>query len=357
MGTTVVMGGVHASALPEEAAEHCDSVVIGEGENMWPRVLEDFMNGQLEKFYKNSRFVDVNAIPFARRDLLVKDQYITTNIIQASRGCPYKCEFCSVSEMFGTRTRLRSIARVIEEIKGMDDKALIFADDNLAINTDYSRELFTQMIPLKKVWTGEASWTIADHPDLLDIMKQSGCVGLLIGFESIRPQDNVRKMSNQKTMKELYVEAIKKIHDKGLIVFGTFIFGFDNDDERVFGETMEFINRADIEYVSVAPLVPYPGTPLYRRLLNENRVIVKDWRNYIYNPPGICFEPRNLTRSQIRENLRRMYLEAYSFKRLLLLTIRMLKRYRKPVVAVRLLIIAIVLRRRNRFRWHETSEN
>jgi radical SAM superfamily enzyme YgiQ (UPF0313 family) len=156
-----------------------------------------------------------------------------------------RIKLISASVYKGTRD-LVYYPRVPNKIMFPSLGLLIIADDNLAINTDYSRELYTQMIPLKRVWTGEASWTIADHPDLLDVMKQSGCVALLIGFESIRPQDNVRKMSNQMTMLELYVEAIRKIHERGLIVFGTFIFGFDNDDESVFSETMEFINRANI---------------------------------------------------------------------------------------------------------------
>lgn len=351
-GVAVVLGGVHASSVPEEAALHCDSVVIGEAENIWPKLLKDFKKSSLQKVYRDNGFIDLDSIPLPRRDLLKKDQYLTTNIIQASRGCPIKCEFCSVSDLFGDKTRFRSVDKVIEEIKTMDDQMIAFMDDNLAANIPYMRELFTKMIPLRKNWMGEASWTIANNPELLEIVSKSGCKALLIGFESIHHQDNIKKFSRQDDMQTLYSEAIKRIHSKGIIVFGTFIFGFDNDDEDIFNETLEFILKTNIEYVRLGTLIPFPGTPLHRRLTKENRIIETDWRNYIYDPPGICFEPIKLNSGQIRNNMKRMYKKIYSIRRILLTSLRMLNRYRKISFVIGLLSISFSNRRRSWFEWY-----
>lgn len=351
-GVTVVLGGVHASAVPEEAALHCDSLVIGEAENIWPELLNDVRNGNLKKVYRDEGFVDMDSIPLPRRDLLKKDQYVTTNIIQASRGCPIKCEFCSVSDLFGSKTRFRSVDRVIDEIKTMDDQMIVFSDDNLSANIPYMRELFTKMIPLKKRWIGEASWTIANNPELLEIVRKSGCKGLLIGFESIHQQDNIKKVSRQNDMQTLYSEAIRRIHKKGIIVLGTFIFGFDNDNEDVYDETLRFILKSNIEYVRLGTLIPFPGTPLYRRLKKENRIIETDWRNYIYDPPGICFEPTNLDNGLIRSNLKGMYKKIYSIRRILLTSFRMLNRYRDISFVIGLLIISFSYRRRSWYTWN-----
>ena len=351
-GVAVVLGGVHASAVPEEAALHCDSVVIGEAENIWPKLLLDLKNNRLQKVYRDNGFIEMDSIPFPRRDLLKKEHYITTNIIQASRGCPIKCEFCSVSDLFGNKTRFRSVDKVIEEIKTMDDQMIVFSDDNLAANIPYIRELFTKMIPLRKNWIGEASWTIANNPELLEIVRKSGCKGLLIGFESIHHQDNIKKVSRQNDLQTLYSEAIKRIHSKGIIVLGTFIFGFDNDDEDIFNETLEFILKTNIEYVRLGTLIPFPGTQLHRRLTKENRIIETDWRNYIYDPPGICFEPTKLNSDQIRNNLKGMYKKIYSIRRILLTSLRMLSRYRKISFVIGLLTISFSNRRRSWFEWY-----
>jgi len=356
-GITVVMGGVHASALPEEAIQHCDSVVVGEAESIWPQLLKDFQLGKLKKVYKNNGLIDIDIVPIPRRDLLNKNHYVTTNIIQATRGCPFNCEFCSVSDLFGSKTRFRSVDKVIEEIKTMDDQIIVFADDNLATNVSYMRELFTRMIPLKKHWIGEASWTIANNPDILNIISKSGCKGLLIGFESIRNQDYIKKVSRQKDMKNLYFESIKKLHKKGIIVFGTFIFGFDNDDYDIFPETLDFIIKSKIEFVRLGTLIPFPGTLLYRRLLKEKRIFENDWRNYIYDPPGLCFEPKHIKNQDIRINIKKMYKRVYSLRRILILNLWMFLRYKSISKLRRLYLISLSYRKRIRFEWFKLDIN
>jgi len=297
----------------------------------------------------------LNCIHVPRMDLLKKKHYVTKNIIQASRGCSFNCEFCSVGELFGSRIRHRSVDKVIEEIKTLDDQIIIFSDDNLASNIPYSRELFTRMIPLKRKWIGEASWTISENSELLDIMVRSGCKALLIGFESLNHQANIKKLSGKRDIISFYKEVIKKIHDKGIIIFGTFIFGFDNDDCDIFKKTLSFILKSNIEFVTLAPLIPYPGTPLHKRLIRECRITETDWRCYIYEPPGICFAPLKITKEEIRVNLKMMYRKIYSPKRILFFVLRMLKRYRNLETVIRLLIISMALRRRTCFEWGESS--
>jgi radical SAM superfamily enzyme YgiQ (UPF0313 family) len=346
-GITVALGGVHVSAMPEEAAEFADSVVIGEAENIWPMLLEDFKNGNLKKFYKSDDFVDLAKIPVPRRELLNKKNYISTNVVQASRGCPQGCEFCSVERFFGKKTRFRPVDQVIEEIKGMDrQKFLLFTDDNLIVNPSYLKKLLTALIPLKRRWLGEASWRIGHDPELLKLLKASGCLGLFIGFESIRSQQNIKKTSASSDIKKAYLETIKNLHRNKIGVCGALIFGFDNDDISSFDETLRFCLEADIDIVQFSSLVPYPGTPLFERLAGEDRLITRDWARFTYEPPGKVFRPKNMTCEELEENIGRIYREFYSYKRLVPRLTRALFRYRNPISVFYLFLIFRNFRKR-----------
>lgn len=345
---TVVMGGVHVSAMPEEAAEHADAIVIGEAEETWPQLLADFRDKNLKKVYKANNYVDLSTIPIARRDLLDKKHYITKNVIQASRGCPLNCEFCSVGDLFGRKIRFRPVKNVIEEIKTMDNQVVLFTDDNLAINKAYAEKLFTSLIPLKRDWVGETSYTIANDPELLRLARKSGCRGLLIGFESICEQKNVQKVSRYRDMKSVYMKAIDKIHKSGIAIVGAFIFGFDNDDESIFNETLNFAMESDIEILELNTLIPYPGTPLYSRLKKENRIFEDDWRKYTYYPPGICFHSKQMYPETILSNLGRIYRKFYSFKLIIPRLKNAWKRFKNLKMVVFLLVISLGNRRRIR---------
>lgn len=346
-GITVVMGGVHVSAMPEEAAEHADSVVIGEAEIIWPGLLEDFKKGALKKFYRADDFVDLSELPVPRRELLNKKIYISTNVVQASRGCPQGCEFCSVERFFGKKTRFRPVEDVIEEIKGMDrQKFLLFTDDNLIVNPPYLKTLLTALIPLKRKWLGEASWRIGHDPELLELLKKSGCLALFIGFESIRSQPYTKKTSAKSDIKRAYNETVRNLHKNRIGVCGAMIFGFDNDDLSSFDETLRFCLEADIDIVQFSSLVPYPGTPLYERLTREDRIISRDWTKYTYEPPGKVFNPRNMTFEELEENIGRIYREFYSYKRLVPRLARAMLRYRNPVWVTYLFLVFRNFRKR-----------
>jgi radical SAM superfamily enzyme YgiQ (UPF0313 family) len=346
-GITVVMGGVHVSAMPEEAVEHADSVVIGEAENIWPKLLEDYKGGSLKKFYKADGLMDLTHLPFPRRELLNKKIYISTNVVQASRGCPQGCEFCSVGRFFGEKTRFRPVEEVIEEIKGMDKKKfLFFTDDNLISNPAYLKKLLTALIPLKRKWVGEASWTIGHNLELLKLMKKSGCLGLLIGFESIRKQPHTKKTSLSRDPKKAYMKTIENLQKNRIAVCGTLIFGFDNDDFSSFDETLRFCIEADMDVAQFSSLIPFPGTPLFERLTREGRLLTRDWSKFTYEPPGKVFHPKNMTCDELEKNIGRIYREFYSYRRLLPKLIKTLIRYRSLASAFYFFLIFRNFRKR-----------
>jgi len=238
-GTTVVIGGIHASALPEEAAEHADSVVIGEAEGLWGRVLNDFRKGTLVKFYKHETIPDISTLPMPNRSILRGKRYLTKNVCQLSRGCPYRCIFCSVTKFFGNKFRVRNEDLVIKEIKSMNGNFLIFVDDNIFGDYEYATRLLKKMIPLGKKWVSQCTLHLADNSELLNLAAKSGCIGMFIGLESIS-KDSLRA-SGKPIKFERYKEMIHRIMDSGIGIDGSFIFGFDNEDTSIFEKTIEFI--------------------------------------------------------------------------------------------------------------------
>ncbi len=346
-GIPVVMGGAHVSAMPDEAGEHADSVVIGEAENIWTGLLEDFKSGSLKKFYRSDELADLTKLPVPRRELLNKKVYISTNVVQASRGCPQGCEFCSVERLFGKKTRFRPVEQVIEEIKGMDrQRFLLFTDDNLIINPPYLRKLLTALIPLKRKWLGEASWRIGHDPELLKLMRKSGCLGLFIGFESIRSQPNTKKTSTNSDMKKAYMKTIQNLHKNRIAVCGALIFGFDNDDLSSFDETLRFCLEADVDVAQFSSLVPFPGTPLFERLVEEGRIITRDWSKFTYEPPEKVFRPKKMTCEELEKNIGRIYREFYAYKRLVPRLTRSLFRYRSLISLFYLYLVFMNFRKR-----------
>ncbi len=349
-GIPVVTGGVHVSAMPDEATGHSDSVVIGEAEIVWPELLRDFKNGALKKRYKADGFIDLAKIPRARMELLNRKHYITTNVIQASRGCSFGCEFCSIEKMFGKKTRFRPVEHVIGEIKAMKkQKVLLFTDDNLIINPSYARELFTAVKPLKRYWMGEASWTIGNKPEILKLMKESGCIGLLIGFESIHEQAHTKKVSKHKDMREAYMKTIKALHENQIVVVGAFVFGFDNDNISTLDETLNFCLETNIDIAEFNGIIPFPGTPLYSRLSKEGRIFTREWEKYTYEPPGKVFHLKNMSNDELNHNIHRIYRDFYSYKRIFPRLIRALFLYKNIFKVFYLFIIFLGFRKKTDF--------
>lgn len=310
-GISVVMGGLHASSLPQETKQHVDAVLIGEAEGVWKKLLHDFQNGHLKPFYKSNHFCSFEAQPHPRLDLLKKKRYWTINCVQATRGCPFSCDFCSVAHFFGNTYRYRPVDEVIEEIKSLPPGYFTFVDDNIMGKPTYAKELFQKLTPLKRKWTSQGSLNMAKDTKLLKMAKDSGCSALFVGIESLS-QDNLSSMNKSINHVSQYEEAIKKIRDHGIMVAGSFIFGFDYDDEAVFERTVKFCEKNKIELPIFFILTPAPGTRLYQRMEKEGRILHKDWSKY--NGSNVVFKPKLLSEETLSSGYGWAFREIYSYQ-------------------------------------------
>lgn len=289
-GIPVVLGGWHVTFCPDEAQAHADAVVVGEADDVWEGLLDDFERGALRARYVSRNDTDLARYPRVRRELLAGRRYRVTNLVQATRGCPYRCSFCSVTTV-NPKYRRRPVADVVAELAALPGRRAFFIDDNLFIHRAYTRELFRAMAPLGKRWIGEASIDLADDPELLDLAVASGMRGLLVGFESVVP-DSLREMNKHRTNTAArYREQIHALQSRGIGVLAMFTFGFDHDGPDVFGETLEFCEQADVACASFGVLTPFPGTPVFERLSAAGRLRTRDWRRYdmqtvVYDLPG-----------------------------------------------------------------------
>jgi len=309
-GIPVVMGGPHASSLPLEAKEYVDAVVIGEAENVWEGLIEDYKKGCLKPFYKEDTFCSMERLPFPRLDLLRKDAYMTVNCVQTTRGCPHQCDFCHVTHFFGKTYRCRPVEEVIEEVKRLDGEFVVFIDDNIAGNRHYARELFTQLKPLKKKWASQASMTLTRDPELLKLAAESGCVSLFIGVESLS-SENLKEVNKTFNQVSQFEEAMKALHDHDIMILAGFIFGLDHDDEGVFERTLRFCERNRIELPTFFILTPLPGTALFQRMESEGRLLHKDWGQY--NGATVVFKPRLMTEETLQRGFNWACKEGYSW--------------------------------------------
>ncbi len=275
-GVKVVLGGTHPTLVPHEAIKHADSVCIGEAEGAWEEILADFKSGKLKKFYRNDDLCDLKGLPTPRRDLFEAKHYMPIDGIQVSRGCPLACDFCAVTTIFGHKYRVRPIKDVLAEIDTLKHRYLFFYDDNIAGNPRYSKELFRALIPYGKRWIGQATTTVTKDPELLKLMARSGCKGLLLGFESLS-DENLRRLHKRHNNPGQYKEVVRKLHDQGIAVDGAFVFGLDDDDSSVFEKTLEFAMDVELDIGQFNWLTPYPGTPVYNRLKEEDRLVHNQW--------------------------------------------------------------------------------
>ena len=307
-GTKVVMGGLHVSKLPEEAAQHCDTVAIGEGEPLWPLILHDFKLGRLQPRYRRpwgSAFDLANA-PMPRYDLLDPANY-NRFPVQTSRGCPFKCEFCASSIMLTPRYVHKPVARVIEEIREIKRRwrnpFIEIADDNTFADRQYGRRLAEAVAKEDVKWFAETDLSVAQDDELLSLMAQSGCRQILIGLESPMTAGlhGVEMKSNWKYRKhDFYREAIERIQSHGVTVNGCFVLGLDGDTEEVFDRIPQFVEETALYDVQITIQTPFPGTPLYARLLADGRLIEPgNWRKCTLF--DVNFHPLHMTRERLEQ--------------------------------------------------------
>ncbi len=314
-GVKVVMGGIHVSSLPEEALEHVDSVVVGEAEPVWAKLLLDIEKGELKSIYRSESLVDMRGMPIPCRNLLNRKMYVTGfNTIQATRGCPFNCEYCAVTAFFGRKYRTRPITEVIDEIRGFDTKDFVFVDDNITGQKSFAKELFQSLIPLNRTWGGQASINIAKDDELLSLYAKSGGKYVFIGFESLSEQ-NLEKMNKSWNSPDAYKEAIRKIHGAGINILGSFIFGLDEDDTSVFKRTYDFIMETKIDAAQFNILTPFPGTRLYETMNKDGRITDSDWARY--HTGEVIFSPKSMTADELQQGYYALFRKTYTWSNIL----------------------------------------
>ncbi|MFZ2088775.1 MAG: radical SAM protein, partial [Desulfobaccales bacterium] len=262
-GKTVVIGGYHATALPAEAAKHADIVVLGEAEGLWPQILLEMENGGAKQSnYQNADMIDMRNMAIPRRELLNRDMYTVLSTLQATRGCPFDCNYCAVTKFFGRSYRWRPVDEVVAEISNQPDKRWMFLDDNLIGNVKYAKELFRGLIPLGITWGAQASFTLTKDAELMDLYAAGGGRFVFIGFESVSAEA-LKSAGKGMNRPEEYAEGIRQLHRRGITIMGSFMFGLDGDDLGVFKRTVDFVNATKIDVVLYHILTPFPGTRLY----------------------------------------------------------------------------------------------
>ena len=310
-GVKVVLGGYHPTALPNEAKQHADSVVLSEAELTWPNVLKDAENGKLKPFYGPNPDFDMAKIPAIRRDLIRHNPIL--GAVQSTRGCANRCEFCAIGSFCKHGVKQRPVKNVVNEIKQMPNKIFIIHDPHLTVNRKYALELFKELIrnKVRKNWVANGTTNVLNKVDdeFLNLARKSGCVEWFVGFESISQKalNGIKKTHNKV---EDFKRMINRIHSHGMSVQGGIIFGFDEDTPDIFDTTLEKMNEFDMDVVEINILTPYPGTPLFDRLERQKRILTKDWSRY--NQVDVVFQPKNMSVKELYEGARKVSKEFYS---------------------------------------------
>lgn len=311
-GKTVVLGGPHVTLVPEESVNHADAIVVGYAEDTWPELLRDFARGALKREYRQAHdfSLDRPDMPFPRRDLFDGKAFLTQAVFEATRACSHDCEFCVVPSAWGKRQFQKPVSHIIEDIRRVGQKRILFVDLNLVSDKAYARELFTALVPLKVRWFGLATVLIAHDPELMELMARSGCRGLLLGLESISSASlgDANKRFNASVD---YKSLIAHLHELGIALQGCFVFGLDHDDLDVFDSTIEFAIDNAIDLPRFAILTPFPGTPLHARLASEGRILTRDWEKY--DGQHVVFQPKNMSTHELATGHERAWKGVYRY--------------------------------------------
>ncbi|MDW7670454.1 MAG: radical SAM protein [Bacillota bacterium] len=314
LGKTVVLGGVHPTLMPDEAAGHADVVMMGFSEQAFPAMLMDYQKGILKPRYEQKEDYTIHHRVIPRRDLLKRKRYITVNTVEAVRGCSLPCTFCAYPAAFGSTIHKRPVREVIAEIEALQSREVLFPDVNLIADRAYAVELFTAMIPLKKMWMGLVTSAVGVDDELIRLFRKSGCRGLLIGFESISQtsQQFIHKGVN-KVLE--YGELMKKLNQAGILVQGCFAFGADDEDESVFERTVEMVIKTKIDLPRYSILTPFPKTELFRQMEAENRIIERNWA--MYDVEHCVYLPKKMSKERLEAGTEWAWRETYTVSSIL----------------------------------------
>lgn len=311
-GARVVLGGLHVTSCPDECAEHADAIVVGEGVGVWERILRDVEGDRLEKVYSGSYREPYRNEPAPRRDLLPCDSFLTTSSLIATRGCHNRCDFCYLStEGLHLPYQTKRPAQIAAEILADDQPYAVFVDNNLGSKREYLRELCRELAPLERIWSAAISIDTTDDPDLVREMALAGCTGVFVGFESL-DADNIADSGKRSPRPDDYARRVALLHDHGIQVNASFVFGFDHDGPGVFARTVEWIEANRLECATFHILTPYPGTPLFARLEAEGRILHRDWT--LYDTAHVVFRPKGMTIAELAEGYAESYRRLFSHR-------------------------------------------
>lgn len=333
----VVIGGVHATLMPEEVAQWADSVVIGEGYHTWPRLIQDFDRGCLAPRYEDTQWLPLSGVATISDRVIAMTQEkrnYWTPYLEITRGCPRNCSFCTAIRVSGRVMRLRPVDEIVDEIQRRGINRFFLTDDNFGLNfrlnPDYMSQVFSALakLPLHN-WTAQSEASVCEYPELLEQARAAGCGKMLIGFESINPANRRELGGKGKGEVEEARRVIRKLHAHGIGVVGLFVFGFDSDTPAVFQETWEFIRDSELDGVSVTILTPYPGTDTRRRLEAERRLLPNiPWS--MHDTANVTYRPARMTVEQLREGYDWLCRKVYSPRQIATRGLRFLSRYPIP---------------------------
>jgi radical SAM superfamily enzyme YgiQ (UPF0313 family) len=334
-GIPVVMGGVHASMLPQEALQHVDAVVVGEAEEVWPGLIEDLKRGRMKRLYEGNDFFKPSNLPFPRRELLNEKFYFPLKLLETTRGCPHHCDFCGVSRFFGFRYRNRPIREIERELRTLFQEGpvmtpllknilslmsrdlpyflkrrlLYIIDSNVAGDRQFCLDLLSLLKQFDLLWYGHAPVSFAFDQRLLEGFAQSGCIAVNLGFESFSTT-NLKAMGKGFNQPSRYAEAVSRIHDQGIGVMGTFIVGLDDDDPGVFQRIIDFCIGSKLDWALTFIMAPYPGTDSFLRLEKEGRILCRDWEKY--DSLHVVYQPLGMSVEELEKGMRRTWKEVFS---------------------------------------------
>jgi radical SAM superfamily enzyme YgiQ (UPF0313 family) len=309
-GARVILGGLHVLSCPDEARPHADALAIGDGVQLWPVILGDVEAGRLRPRYEAGFERPYRDDPPPRRDLLPRQSFLTTTSLIATRGCHNRCGFCYLSTD-GLRMpyRMRDVEQVVAEFRADDQPYAVFIDNNLGSRPDYLRRLCRALAPLERIWSAAVTLDVTDDPSLIREMALAGCTGVFIGFESLA-DDNLREARKRTPRAEDYARRVALLHDHGIQVNGSFVLGFDLDGPDVFARTAEWIEVNRLECATFHILTPYPGTPLFRRLAAEGRLLHTDWD--LYDTAHVVFRPMLMSVEELAGGYAWLYRRLFS---------------------------------------------
>ncbi len=318
-GVKVVLGGFHATLRPEEAAHYADAVIVGEAEGQWRSVIDDARHGTLQDVYQQAERPDMSLARYDR-SIFSGKRYVPVTLIEAGRGCHFRCEFCAVQSYFGATQTRRPVDHILEEVASARkrNRFYFFVDDNITSNFDEAKDLYRELARLKIRWVSQASINAAHDEEFLELISRSGCEGLLIGFESLE-KDTLRLMKKKfNTMGGGYDVALDNLRRHHIRLYATFVFGYGPETAETFRDAVAFANHHRFFMAAFNHLTPFPGTPLYERLENEGRLLYDAWwldPTYTYNK--IPFKPELLEPEELQELCIKARAEFYSFPNIL----------------------------------------